>query len=135
MAQREAKTRLRSLKKEACDGLPKRSLRFDREGQHAAYRIGRQYYGRCLFAAGGYVPVLIGQRYRMEIVNAGVPGNTSAQGLRRIKEDVLARHPDVYTVLFGMNDHVAIGPNRPAVPVDEFRSNLVRIVRALKLKR
>ncbi|BFH35912.1 GDSL-type esterase/lipase family protein [Paenibacillus melissococcoides] len=78
---------------------------------------------------------LLGQRYRMEIVNAGVPGNTSAQGLRRIKEDVLARHPDVYTVLFGMNDHVAIGPNRPAVPVDEFRSNLVRIVRALKLKR
>ncbi|NKI21672.1 hypothetical protein HFN20_10645 [Paenibacillus dendritiformis] len=78
---------------------------------------------------------LLSQRCRMDIVNAGVPGNTSAQGLRRIQEDVLDRHPDVCTVLFGMNDHVAIGPNRPTVPVEEFRSNLARIVRALKSNR
>ncbi|CAH8769131.1 SGNH/GDSL hydrolase family protein [Paenibacillus dendritiformis] len=78
---------------------------------------------------------LLGQGYRMDIVNAGVPGNTSAQGLGRMKEDVLARSPDVCTVLFGMNDHVAVGPNRPTVPVNEFRSNLERIVQALSSNR
>lgn len=78
---------------------------------------------------------LLGQRYRMDIVNAGVPGNTSAQGLQRMEADVLARNPDVCTVLFGMNDHVAVGPNRPNVPVGDFRSNLEHIVHALNSNR
>ena len=78
---------------------------------------------------------LLGHRYRMEIVNAGVPGNTSAQGLARLKEDVLARNPDVCTVLFGMNGHVAVGLNCPTVPVNEFRRNLERIVHALNSNR
>ncbi|GIP31878.1 SGNH/GDSL hydrolase family protein [Paenibacillus sp. J2TS4] len=74
----------------------------------------------------------LGQRFSLETVNAGVPGNTSTQGLKRMKEDVLDRHPDFCTVVFGMNDHYAIGPNQPNVSVEDFRLNLERIIQALR---
>lgn len=68
----------------------------------------------------------------IEIVNAGVPGNTTTQALLRMQEDVLNRQPDFCTVQFGMNDHYAVGLNQPNVPRDVFRSNLEQIVHALK---
>lgn len=44
--------------------------------------------------------------YRKEItvVNAGVGGNFSADGLRRIQSDVLDKKPDFCLVMFGTND-------------------------------
>src|SRR5437868_298093 len=40
----------------------------------------------------------------VRVVNAGVNGNTSRQGLARLKRDVLSRQPDVVVLFFGAND-------------------------------
>ena len=41
----------------------------------------------------------------VEVLNAGVTGYTSYQGLRRLSDQVLAYRPDVVLVYFGWNDH------------------------------
>lgn len=61
-------------------------------------------------------------RARVEMVNAGISGNTSAAGLARIDRDVLARKPHMVVVMFGMND-VARADSK------SFETNLRTIVR------
>lgn len=58
---------------------------------------------------------------RITMHNAGISGHTSAQGLARIENDVLARKPDLVVVMFGMND-TARGS------IEEFDRNLREIV-------
>ncbi len=55
-------------------------------------------------------------------INAGISGNTTADGLRRIEKDVLAHKPDLVTVMFGLNDMVR-------VPIPDFKVNLSRIIK------
>ena len=57
---------------------------------------------------------------RLEIVNAGISGQTTAQGLARIEKDVLARQPHLVVVMFGMNDVVRL-------PLDDYAKNLQTI--------
>lgn len=46
---------------------------------------------------------------RFEVINAGVMGYSSLQGLRQLKRDLLRYKPDLITVLFGFDDnHTAI---------------------------
>lgn len=45
-----------------------------------------------------------------DIINAGVPGNTSAQILARLQADVLSHLPDVVAMMFTVND---VGNNLP----------------------
>ncbi|MCB1235883.1 MAG: SGNH/GDSL hydrolase family protein [Verrucomicrobiae bacterium] len=59
-------------------------------------------------------------RARVETINAGISGNTTAQGLARMEKDVIARRPDLVAVMFGMNDAVA-------TPVETYAANLRRI--------
>jgi len=66
---------------------------------------------------------------RFEVVNAGVGGNTSREGLARIASDVLARQPALTLVQFGGNDATP-DPAR-AVGLAAFRRNLARIRRRL----
>ncbi len=63
------------------------------------------------------------------VVKAGVGGDTTAGGLKRLEKDVLARKPDLVTVMFGVNDENRRGDSN-AVPPAEFRGNLERIVQA-----
>lgn len=60
-------------------------------------------------------------RARLEMHNAGISGNTSAAGLKRIETDVLAHRPHVVVVMFGMNDVTR-------TPRDAFEANLKAIV-------
>ncbi len=48
----------------------------------------------------------LGERYQspIELLTAGVPGDTSQGGLWRLADDVLNRRPDLVTVQFGGND-------------------------------
>jgi acyl-CoA thioesterase I len=55
-------------------------------------------------------------------VNAGISGNSTVDGLKRLQKDVLDRKPDLVTVMFGLNDMVR-------VPLAEFRANLGQIIR------
>lgn len=57
----------------------------------------------------------------VEVINAGVSGNTTAAGLARIEGDVLAHSPDLVIVMFGMNDVAR-------ATAEEFRANLATIV-------
>jgi lysophospholipase L1-like esterase/dienelactone hydrolase len=54
---------------------------------------------------------------RVETINAGISGNTTAQGLARIDKDVLAHKPHLVVVMFGMNDVARL-------PLDDFAANL-----------
>ncbi len=75
-------------------------------------------------------PALLEARLRREgrayrVVNAGVSGDTSAGGRRRV-DWVLRSKPDVVIVALGANDGLR------GLPVDELRQNLEAIVRRLQ---
>ncbi|MBD2865252.1 SGNH/GDSL hydrolase family protein [Paenibacillus oceani] len=74
-------------------------------------------------------------RFGCETINAGVPGNTTAQGLARFERDVLAHRHDVCIVAFGMNDHVHTAPGTAKVPPEAYRDNLITIIERLKALR
>lgn len=42
--------------------------------------------------------------YRVEVINAGISGDTVGKGIKRLEEDVFAHSPDIVTVCFGLND-------------------------------
>jgi lysophospholipase L1-like esterase len=42
---------------------------------------------------------------RVEVINAGVVGYTSAHGLAQLQTEILQLQPDIVTVAFGFNDH------------------------------
>ena len=74
----------------------------------------------------GY-PELLGKALDVETINAGVGGNTTTNGLKRIQKDVLDRKPTIVVVFFGTND------SRPSdepvhVPVDKYQANLENII-------
>lgn len=54
--------------------------------------------------------ILRGQGEDAEVINAGVPGYTSFQGLRYLDERGLALAPDLVIACFGFNDSDAWGP-------------------------
>ena len=60
------------------------------------------------------------------VFNAGVSGNTSAQGLARMQKDVLDRKPHLTVIMFGMNDlaYGAVAPEQDASPKAAFVNNL-----------
>ncbi len=74
----------------------------------------------------GY-PDLLGAKLGVEAVMAGVAGNSSSQGLRRMKKDVLDKEPDVVVVFFGTNDGRVDEP-RVHVPVEQYEKNLNQMV-------
>jgi len=58
---------------------------------------------------------------KVRVVNAGISGNTTADGLARLDRDVLAHRPDLVTISFGLNDMTRVA--EPA-----FRGNLDRLI-------
>ena len=68
---------------------------------------------------------LLSQRIGYPIVNLGVSGNTTAQGLARIEE--LARYnPKVVLLLLGGNDHLR------KVPIEETFANLGKLIEEIQ---
>ncbi len=60
-----------------------------------------------------------------EVINSGVPGNTTADALKRLEHDVLAHNPRVVLITLGGNDLMH------DVPRDEAFENLEAIVRRI----
>ena len=71
---------------------------------------------------------LIEQGIHPRMVNAGVTGATSKDGLDRVAS-VLARHPDVVVLEFGANDGLR------GAPVSTISANLSNIIEALQRAR
>ena len=61
----------------------------------------------------------------INLINAGVGGNTSREGLARIQEDVLKHQPDIVIFEFG-NDLTSDSERH--VPLAEFKENTHRII-------
>lgn len=66
----------------------------------------------------------------VQVLNAGVGGNTSREGLARLDRDVLAHRPDIVTVEFGGND--ATPESARHVELPEFRANITAICRRIR---
>ncbi|NQT13644.1 MAG: SGNH/GDSL hydrolase family protein [Planctomycetes bacterium] len=69
--------------------------------------------------------IALGKAYpkaKVQMINAGISGNTTPQGLARMERDVLAHRPRLVVVMYGMNDVVRTEP-------EAFRANLQTIVR------
>ena len=62
----------------------------------------------------------------VEIINSGVGGNTSREGLARFGKDVSAHKPDLVLIEFGGND--ATPAIARFVPVAEYRQNLETMI-------
>ena len=74
---------------------------------------------------------VLGEEVPATVINAGVSGETTAAALKRLERDVLDRHPDVVTVLFGTNDMVMDKPE-PKVAVAAFTANLTTIIQRIR---
>jgi acyl-CoA thioesterase-1 len=69
--------------------------------------------------------LLDNQGFHYRVVNLGVSGDTTKDGINRLS-DVVALHPAVVVVEFGGNDGLR------GLPIEDSRSNLDTIVRTLK---
>ena len=58
----------------------------------------------------------------VKVINAGISGQTTAEGLARLERDVLSQQPDIVTISFGLNDVTRVAP-------EKFRENLVQLVK------
>jgi acyl-CoA thioesterase I len=69
--------------------------------------------------------LLDAQGYHYHVVNAGISGNTTKDGLERLPL-VLARHPKIVVVEFGGNDGLR------GLPIEQTQANLSTIIGQLK---
>lgn len=76
------------------------------------------YWERWVAALRGRYP-----KAGITAVNSATGGDTTAQGLARLEQKVLAEQPDLVLVAFGMNDQ-----NVGSVPLDRFEANLGELV-------
>jgi acyl-CoA thioesterase I len=70
---------------------------------------------------------LLSKRIGTDIINLGVPGNTTADGLARLYE-LDAYNPKIVILLLGGNDHLK------RVPIETTFHNLEKIVQAIQAK-
>lgn len=73
----------------------------------------------------------------VKVINAGVPGDTTAKAKKRFEKDVLARSPDLVIIQLGTNDAaVDVWKKPPAtesrVPIEDYEQNLREFIAKLK---
>jgi len=68
----------------------------------------------------------------LKVVNAGIGGDDSREGLERIQADVLDKAPNVCFVLFGGNDAMFWGRDHSTVSPEQYRRNIAEIATRLK---
>lgn len=69
----------------------------------------------------GYIPILA-KRLNINIINKGVSGDTTADAMKRLDNDVLGEHPNIVLILLGGNDYLK------QVPQEETFRNLRTII-------
>ena len=63
---------------------------------------------------------------RTVVFNAGIPGNTSADGVARLDSDVISQKPDLVYIEFGGNDLLH------HIPLSDFETNMRTMVQRIK---
>ncbi len=69
--------------------------------------------------------LLDAQGYRYRVVNAGISGETTKDGLERVKR-VIARHPQIVVLEFGGNDGLR------GLPLEQTQTNLAAMIEQLQ---
>ena len=68
-----------------------------------------------------------------EVINVGVGGETAGQGLLRLEKDVIAKKPQIVTIMYGHNDSsVDTGKTESRIPIPRFRADLSQLVQRLR---
>lgn len=89
-------------------------------------------FGDSLTARSGWVSML-GGHIGTEVINAGVGGDSTVNGMTRFESDVLAKAPDIALICFGMNDQAqVISSGKPNISLDTYSSNLTHFVTELQ---
>ncbi|MBN2163152.1 MAG: FAD-dependent oxidoreductase [Pontiellaceae bacterium] len=86
-------------------------------------------YGTSLTANGAWVGRLgswLGAAYpgQVTLINSGLSGKNSAEGVAQLQAKVLDHNPDVIFIEFAMNDAFLYDPPTPSLSVQEARDNL-----------
>ena len=76
--------------------------------------------------AGMDYPSQLSEMIAKPVINAGVPGDTTARALKRLERDVLARSPDMVLITLGGNDL------KNGVAKDIAFKNLKRIIESIQ---
>ncbi len=79
--------------------------------------------------------ILPARGMQVEVINAGIGGNTTDQARGRFEKDVLARKPHVVIIQFGLNDsavNVFDGKTEPRVDRARYDANLRHFAKTLK---
>jgi acyl-CoA thioesterase I len=71
---------------------------------------------------GNDMPALLSVRLGRTVLNKGVPGDTTRDGLNRLNRDVLSLHPDLVILLLGGNDFLQ------NIDADETFANLAEMI-------
>ncbi len=67
----------------------------------------------------------------MNLVNAGIGGNTTDHAKQRLERDVLSQDPDFVIISFGSNDFHRVNGD-PQVELDTYKTNLLDFVAAVR---
>ena len=83
-------------------------------------------------AVGGWVGMLFGE-LGVDVINAGVGGDTTAHALARIEGEVISYSPDLVIVNFGMNDQsISSNTGTNLVPLEDYERNYRSIIEQLQ---
>ncbi len=78
--------------------------------------------------AANYPDILAERAPELEVINAGVGGNTTGAGLARMEKDVLEKSPDIVLIMFGTNDSVLRAAGKYRTPLKRFSEDLEEMV-------
>jgi acyl-CoA thioesterase I len=67
-------------------------------------------------------PAFLQKKVNIPVINAGVAGNTTAQGLARVKRDVLSKNPIIVIISLGGNDYFQ------KIPLATTKNNYQKII-------
>ena len=85
-------------------------------------------FGDSITAFTGWVKMLSG-RLGTNVVNSGVGGDNTSQGLARFETDVAAYEPDIVIILFGMNDQAEVmSTGKPILDPETYAANYREII-------
>jgi lysophospholipase L1-like esterase len=71
----------------------------------------------------------------VRVINAGIGGHTTADGLKRFQTDVLDHKPHFVVLMFGLNDSwIDSGQSASRLTVEQYRANLREMIATLTAK-
>lgn len=117
---------------------------FSLEGQEQRKPVTIVAFGDSTTAPRGAVtvyPLLLQEELRqVQVINAGVPGNTTTMARQRFESDVLAKNPEMVIIQFGINDSAVDVWKQPAatgprVTLQTYEANLRYFVQTLKARK